>query len=154
MSDTEPGGPYDPPTTSPGVDAATAGLGIRFGARLLDVLIVGIPSAIVLGLIGVSGFAGSIVISLLWFGYFVYLESSQGATIGKKLLNLRVIGTDGAFPSMEVAAKRNIWMLFGVIPILGSLLSLIAVIVIAVTISSAPDNRGYHDTFAGTRVLR
>jgi uncharacterized RDD family membrane protein YckC len=96
----------------------------------------------------------SAIISLLWFGYFVWFESNSGATVGKKLLNLRVVVADGSHPSMEAAAKRNVWMLFGLIPFVGGLLSLIAVIVIIVTISSNPDSRGKHDTFAGTAVMR
>jgi uncharacterized RDD family membrane protein YckC len=161
MSEEQPTGGA-PGTAGPGPapgDAGTtvtgAGLGVRIGARLVDFVLVAIPAAILLGLLGIIDTAwGSVVASLLYFGYFVWLESSQGATLGKKLLSLRVVGMDGALPSLEVAAKRNVWMLFGLIPVIGPLLSLIAVIVIIVTISSSPDNRGYHDTFAGSRVLR
>lgn len=131
-----------------------AGLGARIGARLLDVLLIGIPVSIILGVIGVGGIGVGVIVSLLWFGYFVWLESNQGATVGKKILNLRVVGPDGSHPALDVAAKRNVWMLVGIIPVIGSLLSLIAVIVIIVTISQSEENRGYHDTFAGTFVLR
>jgi uncharacterized RDD family membrane protein YckC len=160
MSDEGPVGGIQPPGTEGGIPGtggqaiAAASLGVRIGARLLDVLLVGIPAAIVFGLIGLSTVWSGVILSLLWFGYFVWFESNQGATVGKKLLNIRVVGMDGSFPAMEVAAKRNIWMLFGLIPIIGGLLQLIAVIAIIVTISSSTDNRGYHDTFAGTRVLR
>jgi uncharacterized RDD family membrane protein YckC len=137
---------------------ATAGLGARIGARLLDGLIVGIPASIVLGLIfrfEATGWISTAIVSLLWFGYFVLMESNQGATIGKRLLNLRVVGADGQPPSIEQAAKRNVWMLIGLIPtFLGSLLSLAAVIAIIVTISSNADNRGLHDQFADTAVMR
>jgi uncharacterized RDD family membrane protein YckC len=80
--------------------------------------------------------SSSAIISLLWFGYFVWFESNSGATVGKKLLNLRVVVADGSNPSLETAAKRNVWMLFGLVPFVGGLLSLIAVIAIIVTISS------------------
>jgi uncharacterized RDD family membrane protein YckC len=144
-----------PAIGDPGTLVNGAGLGVRIGARLVDFVLVAIPAAIVLGLLGILASAwGSVLASLLYFGYFVWLESSQGATLGKKLLSLRVVGAGEALPSVEVAAKRNVWMLFGLIPIIGPVLSLIAVIVIIVTISSSPDNRGYHDTFAGSRVLR
>jgi uncharacterized RDD family membrane protein YckC len=142
-----------------GVPASTAGLGVRIGARLLDFLIVGIPASILLGILGL-GFAfgdtwvSSAVVSLLWFGYFVFFESNSGATVGKKLLNLRVVVADGTNPSLEVAAKRNVWMLFGLIPLIGGILSFVATIVIIVTISSNPDSRGKHDEFAGTAVMR
>lgn len=133
----------------------TAGLGARIGARLLDVLIVGIPASIILiPLFSLGATTAGVITSLLWFGYFVILESTQGATVGKKVLSLRVVGPDGGLPSTEVAAKRNVWMLLGILPFIGGLLSLIAVIVIIVTISQSPENRGYHDTFAGTFVLK
>jgi uncharacterized RDD family membrane protein YckC len=160
-------GPGTPPMggapTGPtsGVPASTAGLGVRIGARILDALLVGIPASIVLAIIGLGtgGFGmdnwlSSAVISLLWFGYFVWFESNSGATLGKKLLNLRVVVADGSNPSLEEAAKRNVWMLFGLVPWVGGLISLVAVIVIIVTISSNTDSRGMHDTFAGTAVMR
>jgi uncharacterized RDD family membrane protein YckC len=141
---------------------ATAGLGARIGARLLDVLIVAIPASIILALVGLSpGTAFGVrnwlynaIVSFLWFGYFVVMESNRGATVGKQLLNLRVVVADGSIPSTEVAAKRNAWMLIGIIPWLGGLLSFIAVIVIIVTISSDASNRGYHDQLAGTAVMK
>ncbi len=134
--------------------AAPAGLGIRIGARLLDVLLVGIPASIVLSIVGLQTVLTGIIISLLWFGYFVWFESNQGATVGKKLLNLSVSSAAGGFPDPATAAKRNIWMLFGLIPVIGGLLGLIAVIAIMITIASGDDNLGYHDKFAGTQVKR
>jgi uncharacterized RDD family membrane protein YckC len=154
--------PGTPPIGGPAqVPASTAGLGVRIGARLLDAILVGLPAAISLSILGLGGgFTGtdtwvsSAVISLLWFGYFAWFESNRGATIGKKLLNLRVVVADGSNPSLETAAKRNVWMLFGLVPVIGGLLSLIAVIAIIVTISSNPASRGKHDEFAGTAVMR
>jgi uncharacterized RDD family membrane protein YckC len=157
--------PGPPPAAAPPPDtgiSGTAGLGARFGARLLDGLIIFIPASVLLGLAGLGmagGFAldswlfGAIT-SLLWFGYYVYFESTSGATLGKKLLNLRVVAADGSPPSTEAAAKRNIWMLFGLVPVVGGLAQFVALIVIAVTINSGPHNRGKHDEFAGTGVLR
>jgi uncharacterized RDD family membrane protein YckC len=144
-----------------GVPASTAGLGVRIGARLLDFLLIGIPVSILLSIVGlaaggvgVESWPANALISLLWFGYFVWFESNSGATVGKKLLNLRVVVADGSNPSLEAAAKRNVWMLFGLIPWVGGILSFVALIVIIVTISSNADHRGYHDTFAGTAVMR
>lgn len=135
--------------------AAGAGLGIRFVARILDSLLIGVPAAIVLGAMGLLESAlANVIFALLWFAYFVWFEANQGATIGKKLLKLDVSSTDGGLLSMEGAARRNVWMLLGLIPILGGLLSLVAVIVIAYTIYSDGENRGYHDNFARAQVRR
>lgn len=131
-----------------------ASLGARIGARIIDAILVGIASLIIAFLlIAVDSIVAGVITSLLGFGYFVWLESTQGATLGKKLLNMRVVGPDGGNPAMDVAAKRNVWMLLGIIPVVGGALSLVAVIVIIVTIAQSPDNRGYHDTFAGTSVV-
>lgn len=160
-----PGPPGGPPPPGPppaggqppagGVPTGTASLGQRIGARLLDYIIVGIPGAIVLGLTGLfRGFFGGMILSALWFGYFAFMESNRGATVGKSILNLNVVTDDGSLPSLEQAAKRNIWMLAGLVPFVGGLLALAAVIVIIVTISNNAYNRGYHDEFAGTAVMR
>jgi uncharacterized RDD family membrane protein YckC len=149
-----------PPPGAPqvGMPTATAGLGARIGARILDGLIVGLPASIILGLVfrlNTTSWIASAIVSLLWFGYFVLMESNRGATVGKGLLNLRVVGADGQPPSIEQAAKRNVWMLIGLIPtFLGGLLSFAAVIAIIVTISSNAANRGIHDQFAETAVMR
>lgn len=167
MSD-QPVPPSVPPAGEPqgATFAGTAGIGARIGARILDILFVGIPAAIILSLfgwlsVGGAGFGGggaswlgNVIISLLWFGYFVYFESTRGMTLGKQLLNLRVITANGAPPSTEVAAKRNVWMLFGLVPWVGGLAEFVAVIVIIATISSDAHNRGYHDNLAGTAVMR
>ena len=150
--------PTGPPT---GVPASTASLGARFGARLLDGVIIGLPLTLLfmafglrgMGTFGLDGWITSAIFSILWFGYYFYFESTTGATLGKKLLNLRVVTADGNTPSTEAAAKRNVWMLFGLVPILGDLAQFVAVIVIAVTISSNEHNRGKHDEFAGTGVM-
>lgn len=147
-----------PPAAPPagGGSSGTATLGVRFGARLLDGLIIGIPVAIVLFILGLSeSYVANALVSLGFFAYYVYFESTTGATLGKRILNLRVVAADGTPPALEAAAKRNSWMLLGLLPtFLGGLLSLVAVIVIAVTISSSPHHRGKHDEFAGTGVLR
>ncbi len=148
------GQPHEPGRATP---ADAAGLGARIGARLLDVVLVGIPASIIVGLLGLgadpTGFA-SIVFAVLWFGYFVLLESNRGATVGKSILSIKVVGPNGGNPEIAETAKRNVWMLLGLIPFLGPIASLAAVIAIIVTISSSSENRGWHDTFAGTSVLR
>lgn len=153
--------PPEPPDEH--APAATAGLGIRLVARLLDGLLVFIPASIVLaivglpaptmGLGGLSAWTHSLVTSLLWFGYYVALESGSGQTVGKRLVNIRVVGSQGGTPTVSEAATRNVWTLFGLVPIVGGLAQLVAVIVIAVTIGSSPQHRGKHDEFAGTTVM-
>lgn len=164
----DPGAPGPPPAApppphDPTAAAGYAGLGRRFLGRLLDAIIVGIPVSIVLaiaglpaqtfGLGGVQGWATSAVTALLWTGYYVVLEGNGGGTVGKRIVGIRVVTADGSDPSYQAAATRNLWLLFGLIPLIGGLVQLIAVIVIAVTIGSNPQHRGKHDEFAGTGVV-
>ena len=146
---------YPPPFPA---DLRPGGLVARFFARLIDGVIVGIISFLLsfftdtLSSIWVTGlFTG-----VLMFVYFLAFETAQGWTPGKKLLGLRVLGSDGApKPSAEQAAIRNAWTVFPIIPLIGGLLGVIAIIVIAVTINGSPTKQGKHDQLAGgTQVVK
>lgn len=184
--------PPPPPPTSGGYQPAPpppvgatsragqpADLGVRFIARLLDFIVVGIANSIVTGLIvvGVMSTSGgfgygtggsyaaravsSVISAVIAVGYFVVMESRKGQTLGKMLLKLRTRGPGGGIPTTEEAFKRNAWVgigILGVLPFLGLLsgpLELAAIIVIMVTISNSPTRQGWHDNLAdGTQVVR
>jgi uncharacterized RDD family membrane protein YckC len=147
-----PGGPAPVAGVQPG------GLGGRFLARLIDGIMLGIIQGVISLATGrvVAGIIGGI----LYLGYYAYMESSQGRTIGKQLMKLRVHGASGGNPSMDEALRRNAWAALGIlssIPILGiltGLAELVAVIAIAVTINSDALKRGWHDKFANTSVTK
>ncbi|MDZ7917564.1 MAG: RDD family protein [Rhodococcus sp. (in: high G+C Gram-positive bacteria)] len=139
-----------------GVEAG--GLGIRFGARVIDGIIVGIVAIILtvlvsdLGNVLVSGlFSG-----ILTFAYFIAMEVTQGRTLGKMILGLSVHGPGGApRPTVQQSAIRNAFTLLSIIPIIGGILALVAYIVIAVTINNSPTKQGKHDELAGgTQVVK
>ncbi len=146
---------YPPPFPA---NLKAGGLVVRFFARLIDGIIVGIVSFLLslftdtLSSIWVTGlFTG-----LLMFVYFLAFETAKGWTPGKKVLGLRVHGPGGApKPTAQQSAVRNVWTVFPVIPIVGGLLAFIAMVVIAVTISSSPTKQGKHDELAGgTQVVK
>lgn len=176
-----PGAGYGPP---PAAGAGQpADLLMRFLARLIDFILVGVVNAIIT-LIVVAGFLGlnsngtfegmgagggyasgalsGVIGAAISLAYFALLESRTGQTLGKLLLKLRTEGPDGGPPSLEVALRRNFWVALGalaVVPIVGGLIGSIAelviVIVIAVTISQSPVKQGWHDKLAGgSRVVR
>jgi uncharacterized RDD family membrane protein YckC len=142
----------------------------RFVARFIDGLIVGVVAVIlnfVLAFVSnswiLTGFISSLATAALYLGYFGYLESSRGQTIGKQVMKLKVFGPDRVSnPTLEQAIRRNIFMAFGVLrilPIVGGVLSglagLAAVIVIAVNINSDPQRQHWFDKFAGgTQVIK
>lgn len=164
-----PGGSPPPPPPPPGggqPGLEPVGTWPRFGAKVIDYLVLLIPIFIISLVVGGDGtgavsatggrqILASMITTLLAYGYFVYLESTRGQTVGKMALSYKVIGPDGGVPSTEVAAKRNAYLLLGLIPILGGIAQFVLVIVIAVTISSDSFKRGWHDNFAGgTAVVR
>lgn len=176
-----------PPPPGPGYGAAPqAGtrpgeLLDRFLARLIDGILLAvvngiIVTAIIVGAVmgqsangfGVAssvlaGIVSAIITTAIYMGYFVYLESSRGQTIGKMVMKLKTVGPTGGNPTIEEAARRNIFMAFGlagIIPIIGGAIggiaTLVGVIMIAVGINKDTVNRqAWHDEFAGgTRVVK
>ncbi|MBY6429799.1 RDD family protein [Rhodococcus sp. BP-322] len=133
-------------------------MGLRFAARFIDGIIIGIIALIAYFIAG-DGFVGQFILglvsALLGFAYFTFLESSRGQTFGKQILGLRTLGAAGGNPTQAEAAKRNAFLLLNIVPLLGGLLVFIAYIVIAVTINSSPTKQGKHDELAGgTQVVK
>lgn len=159
MTDYQPQpGQYGQPSGYPPHGGATpGGLGRRFFARVIDGIIVGIVSSLLafvtdsLSSIWVTGlFTG-----FLMFVYFVAFEVSQGWTPGKKILGLAVRGPASPKPTASQSAIRNSWTLLPIIPFIGGLLGVVAIIIIAVTVSGSPTKQGKHDELAGgTQVVR
>ncbi|MET4429781.1 RDD family protein [Mycolicibacterium sp. 624] len=155
-------GGYDPYSAPYGASGPShgepGGLLVRFVARLIDGIIVGIVGLLIafatdtLSNILVTGlFTG-----VLTFGYFVLFEVTQGWTPGKKVLGLSVHGPGGQpKPDAKQSAIRNAFTLLSIVPFVGGLLGVIAIIVIAVTISGSPTKQGKHDELAGgTQVVK
>jgi len=151
-------GGYPPPQFGPAGGQEPGGLGLRFGARLIDGILVSIVVSILLVATGL--FDGYIIPGIfsgvLVFVYFVAFEVTQGWTPGKKILGLSVHGPGGApKPDLKQSAIRNSFTLLSIIPFLGGLLAFIAYIVIAVTINGSPTKQGKHDELAGgTQVVK
>lgn len=135
------------------------GLGRRFFARLIDGILVHIVVFFLSIFLFVRDYwflETGLFSGVLMFGYFVLFEVTYGSTPGKKLLGLAVHGPGGsAKPDAKQSAIRNAFTLLPVVPVLGSLLVVAAIIVIAVTISASPTKQGKHDELAGgTQVVK
>lgn len=121
-------------------------LGLRFLARLIDYVLVGIVAVPLAALaeknIATTGLFPGLLLGLLAFVFFVAFEVSRGWTPGKRLLGLRVHGpADAAKPTVHQAAIRNSFTLLAIVPVIGEVLVLVAGIVIAATIQSSPTSR-------------
>jgi uncharacterized RDD family membrane protein YckC len=140
---------------------ALAGLGSRFLAVLLDLLIqlaIAAVVALILALFGFftlfghkSGQAIALSIAILLFfaifyAYFVFFEADDGRTPGKRLIGIRVV-RDGGFPlDFSSALIRN------VIRVLEAALGFYAVS--AACVLASPQNKRLGDMAAGTLVVR
>jgi uncharacterized RDD family membrane protein YckC len=147
-------GPYGQPGGFPPRYRAQqpGGLAVRFFARVIDGILVGIASfflAFVTHSMS-SYWVTGLFTGLLMFVYFVLFETTSGWTPGKRLLGLAVHGPGGAAkPTAAQAAIRNAFTLLPIIPFIGGFLGVVAIIVIAVTIGSSPTKQGKHDELAG-----
>lgn len=128
--------------------APKAGFWIRFLAIFIDGIIVGIVGSAVaaifnLSLNGRSGF--NLVIGLVYYVYF-WSNSSlwPGQTIGSKLLNIRVIKTDGSDLDLGGAVIRYV----------GFVISAAALLIGLIWAAFDPNKQGWHDKIAGTYVVR
>ena len=78
--------------------------------------------------------------------YFVLLEGFAGATIGKRLVGLRVVGTVGERIGMAQSALRNALRIVDSLPIL----NLVGIVLIL----TSPEKARFGDRVARTRVIR
>ena len=197
MSGPEPGGSPTPeapppsawqaPPTGPAKDAgpapgvAYADLGIRIGAYIIDVILVGILFVIIGGIIigvvaSIGGFAGAALafIFIIAFEaafsaiYFIYGWTRLRASPGQKVLGLETVNAaDGATLTQPQAIRR--WLfLFGVFVLLSALqlvvgstlgslfglVSLIYLIYLLYTVYQDPKRQGFHDHQADTVVVK
>jgi uncharacterized RDD family membrane protein YckC len=156
-----------------------ADLGLRLGARVLDWLIVSIPAVILLSVIFLplltsdpsvsvrsngtiahsagSGFVlryliSAIVLVAALGAYDILMISKQGATYGKQIVGLRVVGENGGPVSTVAAAKR--WAVFGV-PCIVPYLGFIWFLVVSLSpLFGGRRRQGLPDKAARTMVVR
>lgn len=148
-----------------------AAVGKRVGAYIIDMVLITIVLAIVFA-ITLSGsgtlpaspegidqgnaYATGVGTAVLTLAYFMLLEAGSGQTLGKRALGIKVVAADGvSLPSLSATFTRRVLFVIGnVIPIVGSLIGFVVPLAALITaIQDEPDNRGFHDRWAHTRVI-
>lgn len=138
-----------------------AGLGRRFAALVIDFIILGLIFFPVTRVV-----KGVWIMSrgdhLWWYGwlvtdplciiflviivlYFVLLEGVYGATVGKRLSGIRVVGPNGQRPGLTRSAIRNLLRIIDSLPAF-NILGIILII-------NSPEKARFGDRAAGTRVI-
>jgi uncharacterized RDD family membrane protein YckC len=135
--------------------APKAGWWVRFFALFIDSLIVGIPGGIIVAILAaVVGKDASGVIVVLYglfilaeVAYFVYFWSRpEGQTLGMKMLNIRVVKTDGSPLTVGGAIVRYIGYIVD---------SIIFGLPIGYLWAAFDSNKqAWHDKMAGTYVVK
>jgi uncharacterized RDD family membrane protein YckC len=118
MSETSFSAPEAPDysTTSGGVSSARAGFWIRFGASIVDGILLGIVNAILHAALHGAGYGIGLVIDIVYFSYF---EGGPGQTIGKRACGIRVVDAATGGPiGYTRGFLRYIGRIISTIPIL------------------------------------
>lgn len=125
-----------------------AGFWIRTFAYIIDAIGIGIVSgaiSLVMGGGPASNTSNGLNI-LIGLAYFAYFWSAQGGgqTLGMRVLNLKVVRTDGSALTITQALIRY----------LGLFVSFLCLFIGVIWVAFDADKQGWHDKIAGTYVLR
>ena len=127
---------------------------VRLVARALDVIVV-VALNVLLGRRMGFGFDWLVIGAALIWLYFAVLDTTAGATLGKLVSGLRVVGEDGRRPSLTQSLKREAFTAVGAIPFVGPLIAVGLWVWFVMVIRRSPARQGPHDSFAGgTHVVR
>lgn len=86
----------------------------------------------------------NILISLAYLAYFVVMEGTSGATLGKRILKIRVVKVDGSALTMRESLIRNILRIID---------GIFVYLVGAILIWTSPNKQRLGDRLAGTIVV-
>ena len=121
------------------------GVGPRFLAYLIDSIIIGVVAGILSVVFrNAPGLSGALT-AVLAFAYFIVMEATQGATLGKMALGLRVVKTDGSPISWTESVIRNLLRIID---------GLFVYLVGAILVWTSPLKQRLGDRAANTVVVR
>ncbi|MEH3054578.1 MAG: RDD family protein [Patulibacter minatonensis] len=161
-----PQDPHEAQHPQPGATFELAGWGPRFGAFLLDALllyaIIGAVVGIVFGVAAASEGAAvlvAIVLVLPTLAALVllipwYMSRNQGSSPGKKALGIRVVREDGTDVDLGFAVMREFLIKGLAVSVVGGLTFYIGLIANYLWPVWDAENRAVHDMMAKSRVVR
>jgi uncharacterized RDD family membrane protein YckC len=130
------------------VTGAKAGFWIRVVAFIIDSILVGVVNSIIAAILSSSTSGRTGIQTLLGIIYFTYFWSASspwpGQTVGDKLLNLRVIRTDGTDLTIVQALIRYV----------GLFVSFLVIFIGVIWVAFDPNKQGWADKIAGTYVIK
>lgn len=127
-----------------------AGFWIRFGARIVDALMIGIIISVLIAIFNLDTQSSAVQLSesLISLLYFIIVPAVWlGFTVGKRLFSIRIVNKDGSQVSVLTMIMRE----FVAGLAYGLTLGLL-VVVSAFMVGLREDKRAIHDLIAGTYV--
>ena len=92
------------------------GVGLRIVAGIIDVIImmlITIPLSFIAG----TSVAANLGVGLIGLVYFIVMEATKGATVGKMAMGLKVVKTDGSAISWQESVIRNLLRIVDALPV-------------------------------------
>ncbi len=145
----------------------------RIAAYIIDIILIGLIQGLIIGILffmgffsfqmflqpsspGFGSFFGGLQLAftslsaIIQLGYFTLMESEKfsGATLGKKLLSIKVVGENGKEVDIEPSFIRNLARLLWSIPCVGFIILIVDVILIH------EDGQRIGDRIADTYVVK
>jgi uncharacterized RDD family membrane protein YckC len=136
--------PYESPYQQAAPQLQYVSVGPRFLAVLIDTILIGIVNGIIGAALHNSGAVGGIA-AVIAIAYYIIMEATQGATVGKMVLGLRVVRVDGAPISWNESVIRNLLRIVD---------GLFFYIVGAILVWNSPTRQRLGDRVAKTVVVR
>lgn len=94
---------------------------------------------------GTNGFVFSFFSGIPLFLYSALTENVYGYTLGKGIMNLKVVKGEGKRPAINISLLRNVTKIYP--------LALLLDVVIALALPKRDPTQKYTDTYAGTMVI-
>ena len=92
--------------------------------------------------------------TVVFYIYAVFMQTTDFSTVGKRLAGIRVTELDGGRLSLGTSAKRNAWLLAGLVPAFGGLIGFVLGLIIFFQAGQGDRSQGLNDKWARTRVLK
>lgn len=126
-----------------------ATVGQRLGARLIDIVIVGLVRTVLILLFAYS-YVGWLLAIVAGIAYEVALTARSGQTLGKRAVGIYAgDALTGEIPTFAQSMRRAAPLLVALVPIVA-----IAGPVLYLPVFWDPRRQGWHDRLAGTLVVR
>lgn len=143
--------------------ATNADGGKRLAAWLVDALVLIIPLGIVSAVIGgtsqeftafsIRQWIANVITTLLWFAYHYFMNANGGQTVGRKVLNIKIVDVAGGEAQSEALLKRFGFGFLGFVPVVGGLILFVAGLASLVMIFVDDQNQAVWDKFANTKTI-